>query len=358
MSGNIVYIDEAGNTGSRLIDDQPFLTMVCIGLPMNNLANVTAFLDDLKKKEKIQILHAKNLRGWRRPRIAKELLEMLMEKQMNFFIGINEKKYVIATFIEDDFFDPVFNSNCDNSWTHPDGKRDRADLIFQHLSDEAFKECAYFFHKGERADEALVLVQNCLAGTYLQEHLKGLRINELEEIIKDQNCNSTNYTEKKGVLKSPNFFSMLGLLSKIEYHYREGINEDVEVIFDSSPQFDNSFITFFSLLKNATPTYVYNSNLSIPNVYGYTHLNRFRCLKSSDEPMLQITDVIVTSINDLVRKIAREKELQELEDSERFLLWFIYQQWHKFDNRFCDYVVSTEVLKKIWDTLVKNAPSV
>lgn len=357
MNRNIVYIDEAGNTGSRLIDVQLFLSMVCIGLPINNLANVSLFLDELKLRENIKILHAKNLRSWRRSRIAKELLEKLMEEQMSFFISINEKKYVISTFIENDFFDPVFNDNCDNSWTHPEGKRDRADLIFQNLSDDALNDCAHLFHKGDRGEQALILVRDCLEGTYLYEYLQGLRINELEEMIKEQNCNPSSYSDKKGVLMSPNFFSMLGLLSKIEYHYREAINEEVEIIFDSSPQFDSSFITFFSLLKNATPTYIYNSNLSIPNVYGYTHLNRFKCLKSSDEPLLQITDVIVTSINDLFQKIAREKEILELEDSERFLLWFIYQHWQNFDNRFCDYVVSTGVLKKFWDTLVKNAHS-
>ncbi len=356
MSKHIVFIDEAGNTGSRLIDEQPFLSMIGIGLPVDHIQNVLDYLDKLKSREKITRLHAKNLRDWRRHRLARELLEILMEEEMSLFVGICEKKYVISTFIEDDFFDPVFNDKCDNSWTHPNGKRERANIIFQCLSDEASNICAHLFHKGENGEEAYKLVLKCLKDTYLYDYLDGLRIAELEELIRELNCNLTEHSRKKGVLKSPNFFTMLGLLSKIEYHYRESINEEVGIVFDSSPQYDSSFITFFSLLKNAKSTLIYNSNLTIPNVYGYTHLKEFRCVSSESEPMLQIADVVITSINDLMRKLVDVNKPPLLEDSERFILWLIYQHWQEFNNRFCDYVMSNAQMKKIFDSLIKNAP--
>jgi len=355
MSKHIVFIDEAGNTGSRLIDEQPFLSMIGIGLPVDNLQSVLTYLDKLKSREKITRLHAKKLCHWRRHKLARELLEMLMEEELSLFISICEKKYVIATFIENDFFDPVYNDKCDNSWTHPNGKSERANLIFQCLSDEVSNACAHFFHKGENGKEAYKLVLNCLKDTYLYDHLVGLRISELEEIIKEINSNPTEQSRRKGVSKSPNLFAMLGLLSKIEYYYREAINEEVGIVFDSSPQYDSSFLTFFSLLKNAKPSLMYNDK-AIPQVFGYTHLKELKCVSSESEPMLQIADVVITSINDLMRKLVSAKKPISLEDSERFILWLIYQHWQKFDNRFCDYVVSTAHMKKIWDTLVENAP--
>jgi len=262
---------------------------------------------------------------------------------------------VIATYVDDDFLDPAFNDRCDNSWTHPTGKRDRADLIFQCLSDEAGDACGHFFHKGEDGTKAFGLVLECLKGTPLFEPMAGLRIDELESLIKDLNCNPTEHSLKRGVLKSPNFFTMLGLLGKIEYHYREVINAEAEVVFDSSPQYDSSFTAFFSLMKKAKPT-VLDFGKEIPQVFGYTHLKEFRCESSEANPILQIADVVITSINDLMHKLSLASAPPVLEDSERFLLWMIFQHWQQFDNRFCDYVMSNQQHRRIWETLVTNAP--
>jgi len=351
-----IFIDEAGNTGSRLIDSQPFLSMVAIGLPENRLTHIISALEAMRKRERIAgELHAKSLRDWRRTRIARELLEVLMKEEMSLFLGICEKHFVISTFIDDDFLDPAYNDKCDNSFTWPFGKRERASLIHSKLSEEAAQACSNFFQKGEGAESALALVIECLKGTPLHELMLGVKINELEETIRDLNCNPTEHSMKRGVLKSPNFFTIMGMFSKIEYHYRFGLVADAEIIFDSSPQYDSSFISFFDLLKKANPS-ILGIGREIPHIFGYESVKQLKCESSSSEPILQIADVIATSINDLMTKLAASPEPPYLVDDEIFLIWLIFQHWHEFDDRFCDYVMSDFMFKRMWGTIVANTP--
>jgi len=136
-----VFIDESGNDGARYDNlNQPFFTMVGIGAKEEIQPCIVEEFEKAIKKHRIQSseIHAKNLRAHILDRLAMDVFSMIQEHHMYIFSSICQKRYVVASHVESDFLDPVYNDLTDNSYTFPHGKSGRADTIFDSLRDETF----------------------------------------------------------------------------------------------------------------------------------------------------------------------------------------------------------------------------
>ncbi|WP_066152756.1 DUF3800 domain-containing protein [Aliarcobacter cryaerophilus] len=112
------YIDESGNSGDLIMSDkninfasQEYFTLACIGFEDKILENLETFIDDLKRKYKIQnselkFAKMKHIFGHKIGFIL-ELLKYI-EEDSNFLVEIVDKKYIIATNIVNCLINPPY----------------------------------------------------------------------------------------------------------------------------------------------------------------------------------------------------------------------------------------------------------
>lgn len=352
------FMDESGNTGSNLLDpSQPLFTFVAIGINNADLNSLENTFLSLKEKHNIKSeLHGKAIFKRGKDKIIRAVAELLMDNHFQLFIGIAEKRYVIATFIESDFFDPVFNDKCDNSWTYPAEDRvENANFLFKHLSEESLHACGKFFSTGADIKRAYKLILRDIKGKKyklpLWEILHGAEphLDELEKIT-----NQVLSDEK--TIHAPNFFTFMGLINKVEHYYSNVEKKKCNLIFDSSKEFNLAFLKAFKTMRKAQHAALLFPQRRIPFIAGYKAILTFRAESSKDNIFIQCADLLASAINRVMGKILIYGENAQLSDAELFTLVLIFFHWKNFDDVFCDYVCSGDLLFKLYQTLSKNSP--
>ena len=291
-------------------------------------------------------------------KIIRDIAELLMKNHFQLFIGIAEKTFVIATFIESDFFDPVFNDRCDNSWTYPSQERvENANFLFKHLSEEALIACGTFFSRGEEIQKAYKLILRDIKDKEyklpLWEILHGAEahLDELGKITKQ-------VLSDEKIIHAPNFFCYMGLINKIEHYYSNIQNKKCNLVFDSSREFNLAFLKAIKTMQKAAPGALLFSERRIPFITGYTSILKFKAESSEDNIFIQCADLLASAINRVMTKVFINGENVTLTDAELFILVLIFSHWHDFDDMFCDYVCSDDLLYKLYRTLLKKSADI
>jgi Protein of unknown function (DUF3800) len=354
---NSVFLNESGNTGSNLLDvNQPVFTFVGVGIKNNRIHEIAERINELKSKYNIRSeeLKAKDIFRRNKDGIIREVAELLMGREFQLFINIAEKRFVIASFIESDFFDLAFNDRCDNSWTHPvDDRNLNSNFFFKHLSDQAITACGNFFSTGLNIEEAFWLVHRDIQDKEykipLAEILLGAKAH-----LEDLSRITRQVVSEDTTIHAPNYFTFCDLINKIE-HYYLNINGDSLLQFDSSSQFNTSFIRIYSALKNASPSAIIAPD-RIPFIAGYEAIKGMNVVDSKDSVLIQCADLLATAINRVMHKILKYSSEAELSDTELFILVLIFFHWKDFGDLFCSYVCSGELLYKMFLTLQRNVP--
>lgn len=359
MGKATVFMDESGNTGSNLLDpEQQIFTFVGIGIDNDEMVPILIELEKIKIKYGIppnHRIHAKNLRPHRRALLTREIFDLLMKHHFIFFLSLVEKKFTIATYVDNDFYDPVYNDLCDNSWTYPHDKNERANFFYDHLSEEAMIACGKAFSTGQNMRETYELVRNSIEGKNykldLFSILEGAKphLEDLGNAIISINDGNESLNLAKGVAQSPNFFSFCGLLNKIENYYSK-TGSSAELVFDSSRQFNISFLEFFKKLRDAEKT-IFQFGERLPQILGYQSIHYFMYEKSQNSVFLQLADLIATSVKDVIQKIYWDTGDEHYSEFESFILFFIHEGWQRFDDQFFDFIMSTSLTKKMVTTL-------
>jgi hypothetical protein len=95
------------HTGSNLLDaDQPIFTLVGIGVKNLRHEHIAKQIKSLKSKYKIGDdveLHTKSVFKRGKEKIARDIMEILIEDGVELFFSLVEKRFAIATFIESVF---------------------------------------------------------------------------------------------------------------------------------------------------------------------------------------------------------------------------------------------------------------
>lgn len=104
------YLDESGNSGdvifrednNRGISNDPFFALAGVGIPQDE--NIDGFLNDLKKKHKVQAKDLKVRHVFNKPKFIQELLEKIVESKYPLFIELMDKRYFVAANIASFYF--------------------------------------------------------------------------------------------------------------------------------------------------------------------------------------------------------------------------------------------------------------
>lgn len=365
MARFTVYVDESGNSGSNFLDhEQPIFTLVGLGIDHEKMVPILLKVEKLKKDYGInsnQTLHAKNLRKFRRINLASELLNLSLDYTLGLFLIIVEKQFTIATYIDNEFLEPGFNDKCDDRWIHPlSGKNERANFFYNNLSQEAFEVCGRAFKTGEDFRKAYELIRRDIKEKSfkndLYNTLEGVEPNlsKLSNVIASINSKNEKIYSVSGVAKSPNLSSFISLLNKIELYYSLFEGSEVELVFDSSRQYDKAFEFWFNGLRDAKKNSI-NFTGRLPIRFGYDYLKKFRTESSTNSVFLQMTDILATSIKDVVQKILKDDGREKYSEAEYNLLFFINQHLLSFEGQFCTYIVPDKLLEKFAKTQMDTA---
>ena len=353
MTKHTVYIDESGNTGANFSDiAQTILVLIAVGIPHDSMSNILLRLDEIKSEFGYSVdheIHAKNIANRNRERLCQAVLNLLIEHDFSLFVSVSEKKYVLATIIYDNFFDPVYNDHCDATWTHPSPVKPlRADFIYNCLSDDAWQACGRAFRNGDQMQRAYELVLNDIKNKTcdidLYPILQGAKahINELAMTFASTAKPDRNIGVPSGVRNSPNLIAFCGLTNKIEQYY-SARGHKVTITFDHSRQFNAWFRHMFEHLRDARRIQIEMPG-EIPLQLGYDSLTQFDADRSRQNSFLQLSDLLATSFMDSLSKAYRGDTLSV---DEALLLFFLMEYRDNFRERYSDFLVSSSFVRRI-----------
>lgn len=292
---NKYYIDESGNTGDLIMNEenlnfssQEYFTLSCIGLNDSKLDEVSTFIDQLKKKYKIQneelkFGKIKHIFG-KKIGFVLELLKYI-EEESDLLIEVVDKKYNIATNITNCLVNPpyylgeniseqdtiTFNLNL-SQWLY-DNLPNSFFIKFSNIArnpsekglNDLFDNLLTILEKNsnEDANSIKILVEETIDDfKTMKEELKDIS-SEREAFtyflpLPDKN--------KKGELIGmlPHISSFTNLHARLNYKYKDDISL-VTIIHDNQDHFDEIIEQYHKDAKNKNS--IENNN------YGMTDFN-------------------------------------------------------------------------------------
>jgi hypothetical protein len=220
-----------------------------------------------------------------------------------------EKRFFICTHIVEDFLDPMYNPLTTKIWTHPlQVKLELSNLLHERLTEATIQACGHAFRSGERMGDAL----NCVLrdvhglehrGLNLGRLLSGaaIRIEDLSHTTASV-ATGTEHTPAGGVSQSPNFTCYGSVLMNLDTAAR-AIPARVDIVFDSSRQFNETFRIWFDLLRNVREPDPAIAHLT--EIHRCDSLRSFAATPSHAHPMLQIADIVATGLNGVLELAIR-----------------------------------------------------
>ena len=340
------FIDEAGHTGEDLIkSDQLFFTMGAVGIPVKDLSSVESTIKELMAKHRIDFeLKGKKLIGTKFEPIIPDIFNELFSIDFLPVFTVLEKRFMIAGKIVENFFDPAYNINTDNSWTFPIPKKVLvANYFYDVLSQNTIEVLATAMVKG-KLPELQHAYELLLAETKNREYkrlLKGAE-NQLFELSQAlaRTASGTLDDIASSVMNSPNYTIYYEHLNKIEHLLRLR-NKKGDLIFDSSREFNKPFAKLFEQLRS-----VKQNKLEFPGntlYFGFQNLIGFDYKDSEDSLFIQLADILATSVNSFFRKLHRSENLWKLNKSEEFWMGYIYIL---LEYNFGNWIISSQLKKK------------
>lgn len=131
------YVDETGNTGAKLLDDnQPLFITAALMTRTDFDQRFDADMRAIAKSLDVDELHATDLGVGRIETIARDLLKVIRKAGPAFFLARVEKRYVLASKIVDTIFDSGENKAV--AWHIYNSRPLRLMLVFKiaHLLDD------------------------------------------------------------------------------------------------------------------------------------------------------------------------------------------------------------------------------
>ena len=112
-----LYLDESGNTGTNMFDDnQPFYVYAGWLINKDDENKVISYIKESFSRVKAQELKSINILKRYRPQLYKFLLNSI-EQGMHPFYFVFEKKHYVCCKIVETFFDYAHNSNVPRELT-------------------------------------------------------------------------------------------------------------------------------------------------------------------------------------------------------------------------------------------------
>jgi len=363
-----VFIDESGNAGANLLDQQPVFTLAGVSARDTNIPNLDKKIANVisgnTPVETKEIKGAYAIRQNLHP-LIKELTNPVLNSGQPIFWSVVERRFMVAALIVDNFYDYVYNDNVGPEWTYPSGMRqDLANHFYDHLSDQTLQLAARALVVGDTSDirQLIQAMENELAehksidGFDAVSALTGVHphIEELSAVL------TRTYSRKRsnplrahrGTVKSPNITSFFELINRIEDYFRGEPKAKVRILFDSSCQFNEAFSHVHQLLKEADgPEFRFPGRP--PIIFGFKAVTSFSAVDSEAHSILQVADFFASGIRAIFELLSSPIQPPTISKSLEFFLAFIALN---LKSPLYTYVVSDSLSNRIWPAIERYKP--
>lgn len=309
-SNEITYfIDESGNTGDLVLGGetlsyggQPYFGLGCLGI--KDLKQFEDDISNLKAKHRIQANNLKSTKIYKsKPGFVLDLVKIISDKKIPFFIELVEKKFFAATNL-------VFYLVWPPYFSGSEGKElDFIRTIFaQLLCKEAPNEVFTMYFKACQSQEKEDLLRafDCIlnfarAGTTPQHAAMAESVLETMDDFQIMLGDAPSEQEavrrflpmpdpgKKGkdVWILPNYSSLTNLYARIN-HAHEGKIERVKLVHDVQTQFDDILFSAKQAAEDANP----EREISPTTNYQFLQQAELSIARSEDSVGIQAADIV------------------------------------------------------------------
>lgn len=303
------YIDEAGNTGSDLINkEQPFFVMVAVLVPEQQKRAMETYLKEkfekTKEKEETEIKGKSWCKSPKKQYVIKELISELKDEGGKVFAVILEKKYMIAGRIVQTFFDGVDNHTNNNLWNNNQCVAIlTANKIAESFNDEEFEEIGKSFREVS-VDSFNFIIDRLLTIFKYPKEIEMLNASRkyIHEIV--ENFDGDIGLISPQVEDSANM-TVFNAICEMIAGFCKANSAVSRLIFDNCSLCNQAFTKWIDLGKKRSidEVEIWNSKL-----YGWSdRIGNFSIEDSKDETLLQIADAIASSINHALISIDKSK---------------------------------------------------
>jgi hypothetical protein len=307
---HIIFVDESGNAGANLSDAQPIFSIVGMTVRASRVDKIEADFKQLKVKygfsESEEIKGGQLLKS-NENRLIREALELILREGLPIFGTVIERRFMICALIVNHFIDPVYNNRVGNEWTHPIPEKGvLANYLYENLSEDTVRFAAdpvisgdlpalMELHRHVLSEMSDVPRVGNIDAVYLIEGARDF-LEELSNGLKQtHNVKDRVFHATKETIQSPNVTAFFDMLMRTHHVYEDYSDATIDLVFDSSTQFDRPFAEMLGVIKNAKPSKLLREN-RIPIIFGSDRIMSFKARNSADDQLLQIVDFLASGI--------------------------------------------------------------
>lgn len=333
------YCDESGNTGVNYVDEKNPFFILGGWLDIDNKGSDSKFIMKLKKllelneECKAKKLH-KSVNGRRK---MKEIINLFQENNFYPILSIIDKRFATAARINSILLDHEYNDLADSRI-----ERDEYDIplyelaeIMDKLSDKTLEMFAFAYRNCD--SDNMIKCINAIS-----KELSILGYKEIGRIVKNSSvkiesnlkAEATNPKEQ-----APNIFALNCLLRLINDICNIEEAYEVDFIHDEQLQYGenmNSMVSILAQDRNDKIRFAYKDE----GVF-YKSIKSFSFAKSDDVLLLQCADILVGSINYILKALLANEEM-DISKKELFeqIQPYLYGQYCKTPLTF--FMISKE----------------
>lgn len=346
------YIDESGNTGNNLVDqNQKFFTIAAVSIPQNEEEAILSFIqkkfDLIKEIGETEIKSTRWVRTPKRSAILKSILELMKEKQCDFSLVILEKRYMVCGLIVDNFLDGAYNDFKDYTWCNDNEEKKKAAQYFYNILDDNEIELISNAFTHPQLDEYVRAYDIVFAKTQDFEYKRMLAGCHVEELFSDDYAVVMENAEAcPSVVRSANYtsFSALGMIIA-QICRRKGYRTNI--VFDDCKLCNEAF-------KNQYERFiVIEDNEILEKLAGIISwkdwLDSFKVVNSKSSFLMQTADILATSVMKTLEKVFADGDFTEYDIYIKTLIKGMLEE-----DTFL-FVMSERNIQKLASIMILNA---
>lgn len=349
------YIDESGNSGDLIMSDkninfasQEYFTLACVGFEDEGLDNLETFINDLKRKYKIQIAELKfaNIKHIFGHKIG-FILELLkyIEEDSKFLIEIIDKKYIIAANIVNCLINPPYFQPERDIEDEKKSNSILAQWIYEYIPNEFFIDFSNVSRNPSKnsLDKLFQDLMNLVKKIdtesskaliiLIEESIDDYQI--MQDKLKDNKSGREAYTyflplpdyNKRGELIGmlPYIASFTNLHARLNHLYGVDLSS-ITIIHDNQVHFDDILTEYH---KKAIDDNENNKKFEMAN-FNFTEITNLEFHNDKNKIGLQVADIFAGLINKGISYIVKNEDY--LKQNEYSILLEILSSFYHQKN--------------------------
>ena len=308
MKEYLTFIDEAGNTGDNLLDQQqPLFVLSAVSIPKDKLFEAEKMREAhflaVKEKEETEIKATKWYKAPKKQQAMASLLHDLKQLGAQYHLVVTEKRFMIAGRAVNTFFDYANVGSDDSSFVNDENKRMAiADHYEQNLSDAELTIVGQALRKPTREDYLRVIdilrrkapEQSCIDILNCAER-------NVDELLAVESEPDMLFGDK--VFHSPNLTSLHALGNMVARMCKEE-SAKTSFIFDDCTLCNKAFMEMYRIDSNVQSDFKISS---LPDHFTWKdRVMSFETANSKDKPLLQYADILATCTDKVLQKCQKD----------------------------------------------------